>query len=662
MVLKQMNIVKKIILGFGILAITILVVGIGGITGISNINQQLHVVSQDSIPKLVGSYQQILSLNNANQALLKFLNSTAESFQKHIDSFDQNYELFGQEIDRLQGQTTPDSPMFQALTKAKNSAEQYHAAAKVLKGLHAEGILIDTSMVSEGQLFQAQIDSLSRWGQRYTSTGRASPEAVSAFRDLNKVINNIRLNIRIYEKTGDLDKLKESMADLKSKLNATFKSFQSYEPKATRIEGVINGLTEALEENAGLLGVYINKSKNGEKRAETLIAADNFQSSAETALNEVLNIGLTNTKNAQAKAASAIITSESLIISLSIIGLLIASLVGWIILLTIRKPLANIQHKLGDLSQGDLTVEFDQSRKDEFGLLAANLNTVTNNLRDILKQMLTNSQELSRVASENERISLSTTKAMDQQSAQLEQTSAAATELEHSVDEVSQHSDATLESVEECDNLGLDAHKKMEQTHSSITAQSRVIQSAMNASTELAADGKKIDSILETINTIAEQTNLLALNAAIEAARAGDHGRGFAVVADEVRQLASRTQNSTVEIQAMVSSMQQRISSVVTSMQDSHDQAARCVDYARSSNEALQAMQTAIQSIRQMNTQIAAASSEQTHAVQEVSKTLVTINAASTETAKGANQASESSSGLLRIAEAQRALIQRFRT
>jgi len=116
-----------------------------------------------------------------------------------------------------------------------------------------------------------------------------------------------------------------------------------------------------------------------------------------------------------------------LIIGLSIIGLLIAGLVGWIILLTIRKPLAKIQHQLGELSQGNLTVEFDQRRKDEFGLLSADLNTVTNSLREILKQMLKNSQELSQVASENERISLSTTKSMDQQSAQLEQTSAAAT-------------------------------------------------------------------------------------------------------------------------------------------------------------------------------------------------------------------------------------------
>jgi len=302
-----MNIVKKIILGFSILAITILVVGIGGITGINKINQQLQAVSEDSIPKLVGSYQQILSLNNANQALLKFLNSGAEDFQTHIESFDQSYEQFHQEIEQLQAQTSKGSPINTALVDAKTSAEQYHEAAKILKGLHAEGILIDTSMVSEGQLFQSQIDSLARWGQRYISSGRASPTAISEYQGLNKVINNIRLNIRIYEKNGDLANLKKSMGELKEKMLSSYKSFLQQEPKASRIEPVVTGLADALKEDTGLLGTYINKNNNQQKRNKTLAIAKTHQDTAEASLNNVLSIGLANTQAAQATAASAII-------------------------------------------------------------------------------------------------------------------------------------------------------------------------------------------------------------------------------------------------------------------------------------------------------------------------------------------------------------------
>ena len=165
---------------------------------------------------------------------------------------------------------------------------------------------------------------------------------------------------------------------------------------------------------------------------------------------------------------------------------------------------------------------------------------------------------------------------------------------------------------------------------------------------------------LSRINTIAEQTNLLALNAAIEAARAGDHGCGFAVVADEVRQLASRTQNSTEEIQTMVRNMQMRIRSVATGMRSSHDQAEECVLHAQSSSEALHAMKSAIETIRDMNTQIAAAASQQSSAVQEVSRTLVSINNAATDTANGASKAAQSSTTLLKIAQIQRELIRRF--
>jgi len=166
--------------------------------------------------------------------------------------------------------------------------------------------------------------------------------------------------------------------------------------------------------------------------------------------------------------------------------------------------------------------------------------------------------------------------------------------------------------------------------------------------------------ILTTIKESAEKTNLLALNAAIEAARAGGQGRGFAVVADEVRALAGRTRDSVQDIQNMVGNMQNAIQRVSDVMDQSYQQTQTCVEQAGRSQGVLKAMNDAVAHIRDLNAFIETAASEQTDAVAEVSKTLVSISNAAAETTRGAESAAESSQALLDVARQQQSLLARF--
>ncbi|SIS43655.1 methyl-accepting chemotaxis protein [Neptunomonas antarctica] len=654
-----MNISNKIIMGFSVLAITILIVGAGGIFGIGGINKQLHIISDESVPQLTGSYQQTLALNQANQSLLKFLNSRPENFQTHLNAFDLHFADFTQALDQLKSQQIEGSPLFVALSESGAAANYYLKAAKEVQTIHGERTLLTRKVITETQMFQAQIDSMSNWGQRYLTTG-PNEEALDSIRTLLRTVNKVKTTVRIYQKTLDIEKLKKSLIGLRAKVIENFNSFKKADKEAARIEGIVEGLKSSLEENIGLLGAYIKQDNIRKLINSKLKDADTQLAHAETALEKVLETALNNTDQARTQANLTIKTSQIIIYSLSAAGLIMALFVGWVILNTIRQPLNSMREQLAAVGQGDLTIRFNDQRPDEFGELAVSLNTVVTGLQEILQQMITNSKQLSQMAEDNAKTSQETTSAMTDQSEQLELTSAAATEMENTVAEVSHHANSTLSAVQHCEELSLDVDQKMELTRTSITSQAVTIEQAVHASTELEQDSKKIDTILITINTIAEQTNLLALNAAIEAARAGDQGRGFAVVADEVRQLASRTQNSTEEIQAMVGSMQMRIRSVATGMRNSHNQAGECVDYAQSSSEALNAMQESIQTIRNMNTQIAEAASQQNTAVQEVSRTLVSIHHSATETALGANMAAESSATLLKIVEINRGLIRRF--
>jgi methyl-accepting chemotaxis protein len=177
---------------------------------------------------------------------------------------------------------------------------------------------------------------------------------------------------------------------------------------------------------------------------------------------------------------------------------------------------------------------------------------------------------------------------------------------------------------------------------------------------ELRQNMGSITKVLGTIKYIADQTNLLALNAAIEAARAGEQGRGFAVVADEVRSLAQRTQSSATEIETLITNLVSSAESSVKTMESGTVLAGQTLDKARNTGEAIKEIATAVEEIKQYNSQIATAAEQQTSVAEDINQNVTLIRDVSDQSATSAGQVASASNELSQLSEDLKQQISRF--
>ncbi|MDQ9094066.1 methyl-accepting chemotaxis protein [Pseudoalteromonas haloplanktis] len=216
---------------------------------------------------------------------------------------------------------------------------------------------------------------------------------------------------------------------------------------------------------------------------------------------------------------------------------------------------------------------------------------------------------------------------------QLEQTATAMNEMTFTAEEVARNALDAANATQSANENADQGNKIVSSMNQSITCLLAGMEQVQQVITELEVKTVGIGSILDVIRGISEQTNLLALNAAIEAARAGEQGRGFAVVADEVRHLATRTQQSTEEIQQMISQLQNAAQQSVSLMKKNMQDAQSTAQKSTTASQALEGIRESIIFIESMSTQIAAAAEEQTNVASDINQSIVSIRDLANKTA-----------------------------
>jgi methyl-accepting chemotaxis protein len=242
----------------------------------------------------------------------------------------------------------------------------------------------------------------------------------------------------------------------------------------------------------------------------------------------------------------------------------------------ISRPLRHAVHIIDEISKGQLNHKIEVRGEDELAVMLRGVDRLQSGLRDFIEQVRETASRLLESAALLNDITRHSVAGVNQQQSQTEQVASAMTEMSATVDEVARNAGDAAEAARHADEEARNGSRVVNQSMKAIQQLAQQVESTALAINELDEHSDQISTVLDVIRGIAEQTNLLALNAAIEAARAGEQGRGFAVVADEVRTLASRTHDSTEEIQKMTQSLQSGARNAVTAMQTGCAQAKGC--------------------------------------------------------------------------------------
>ena len=295
---------------------------------------------------------------------------------------------------------------------------------------------------------------------------------------------------------------------------------------------------------------------------------------------------------------------------------------GVIVLLArgLVRPIRQVTAALVEIGGGggDLTRRLDESRADELGDLARGFNRFIGSLRSLIGDVLKTSEQLRSAVGQVARVVDDTAVRAGRQHEMTDMVATAVHEMGLTVQEIARNASNAAQASQGARSEALEARQVVGESIGHIERMSGDIGQAAGSVTNLAQQVASIDQVLAVIRSISEQTNLLALNAAIEAARAGDMGRGFAVVADEVRTLASRTQASTDEIQQMIGRLKNGAETAVSAMHAGQAATGTGVQASQRTGESLQAITAQVEAISDMNTQVAAATEEQSSVTEEI--------------------------------------------
>lgn len=663
----QLKVAHKVILGFGFIALLLLLSSGSALLSFSAVTHSSERVNQLAVPVQQQSHAaQVQLLKLAKLSALGFTAEQDAEISQYQQQFNVGSNALRQQLAALSSLTSGETQFTSTLADIDNRYQQYASAVEAMFNARLQSLALQREALKEFTLLEQLVDSIGAnlldlsylelpGGARQMELIAGSANRIDGqLLGLLNTFKEVAAYTDVAQAGAGQENLSFALSDMQVNIDYLANQVATLNTDGLwqSVTGQLAELTNRVEAQNSLARIKLAQVETQQQARQQLTLSEQRVEQVITALDTLQSAADQQFAALQQNVSDSVSSGNTRTLSLMLVLILLAVAAAYLTISAMLRPLADINNVLTDVARGNLTRKLQVVQQDEFGALAEKVNSLTSALSSLIIDIQHNASELNQNASQSAYEVGEINDSLQHQQQQIADVNDITRQLADSTRDIASQSADTTHAMQQALTQGKQIDQIARQNSDRISHLAQQLTSTSAVMSRVNDEANNIGSILATIRSIAEQTNLLALNAAIEAARAGEQGRGFAVVADEVRSLAGRTQQATDEIRQMIETLQQQSKQAVQAISSGKTDADSCVAQTQELASSLSLVIQALATTQDISSRVTAATETQLQLGSTIDQNMQQMVEVAHVSSEKAERTLQHSDGVSRLANA----------